>query len=253
MNRSLNRINQEFKALATADERVNGYFWGDFVEAVNQANEVHYPLMLVTPQPGNIGDRSITYSFLIGLMDKYEQGNQRQLTEVHSDMHRIIVDVVRVIKNSYRWNSYGEVQITVATQPFIERGQDFVAGWTLNLSLKVFESENICEIPLVDYDLQAVDDYTVTCDPATVVNSDLSFVQFVGSGQTYTLADYEFEFQDADGNVLSTEFTPAMIGDTFIVGAGGACPTTFSYDLYVNGVFYETVLVDVTDDINITT
>jgi hypothetical protein len=237
--------------LATADDRINGYFWGDFVEAVNQANEVHYPLMLVTPQPGNIGEKSITYSFLIGLMDKYEQGNQRQLTEVHSDMHRIIVDVVRVIKNSYRWNSYGEIQLTVGTQPFIERGQDFVAGWTLSVSLRVFENENICEIPLTDYDLQTASNEPDTCDPATVVNSDLSFIQFVGSGQTYTLADYEFEFQDANGNVLSTEFTPAMIGDTFIVGAGGACPTTFSYDLYVNGVFQEVVTVDVNDNINI--
>jgi hypothetical protein len=90
-------------------------------------------------------------------------------------------------------------------------------------------------------------------DDATVENSDVSFTQDIPSGDTYVLDDYEFEFQDADGNVIDTEITPAMIGDSFLVGGGGACPTEFSYDLYVNGEFYETVTVDVFEDINITT
>jgi hypothetical protein len=235
MNTSLNIINKEFKELATADKRVNGYFWGDFVEAVNQATEAHYPLMLVTPQAGNIGEKAVTYSFLIGLMDKYIQGENRQIQEVHSDMHRIIVDIVRVIKNSYRWNRFGEIQLTVGTQPFIERGQDVVAGWTLNLSLRVFENENICEIPLTNYDLQADGSAGVTCDPATVTNSDLSFIQLVASGGEYELEDYEVEIQDSDGNVICTRFFPAMQDIT--IDMDEPCGNSYVEDYYVTNYF----------------
>lgn len=84
------------------------------------------------------------------------------------------------------------------------------------------------------------------CPDATVENSDLSFVQTIPSGGTYELDDYEFEFQDEDGNVLDTEIRPAMIGETFMV----VCPTTFSYDLYINGVFQQVVQIDTNSDIN---
>ena len=86
---------------------------------------------------------------------------------------------------------------------------------------------------------------------ATVENSDQSFQVDIPSGDTEVLEDYEFEFQDEDGNILNTEIRPAMIGETFIVSAGGVCPTEFDYDLYVNGEFQETVVVSQGDDINI--
>jgi hypothetical protein len=86
---------------------------------------------------------------------------------------------------------------------------------------------------------------------ATVENSDVSFQQSIASGDTYVLEDYEFEFQDADGNILSTSLKPAMIAETYIVGAGGACPTVFDYNLNVNGVFQQVVQVDIASDINI--
>jgi len=91
------------------------------------------------------------------------------------------------------------------------------------------------------------------CDDATVENSNQTFSISIASGDTEVLEDYEFEFQDEDGNILDTEIRPAMIGETFIVSAGGVCPTEFSYDLYVNGEFYETIIVNINEDINITT
>jgi hypothetical protein len=93
----------------------------------------------------------------------------------------------------------------------------------------------------------------IVAPDATVENSNQTFQEAIVSNGVEVLADYEFEFQDENGNVLNTEFRPAMIGETFIVGAGGACPTTFTYDVYVNGVFQQTVTIDVTQDINITT
>jgi len=94
---------------------------------------------------------------------------------------------------------------------------------------------------------------TIIAPDAVVENSNQSFQENILSNGVEVLADYEFEFQDDAGNILNTEFRPAMIGETFIVGAGGACPTVFNYDLYVNGIFYQTIAVDINQDINITT
>ena len=93
----------------------------------------------------------------------------------------------------------------------------------------------------------------IVAPDAVVENSDQSFQENILSNGVEVLSDYEFEFQDDLGNILNTEFRPAMIGETFIVGIGGACPTVFNYDLYVNGVFYQTIAVDINQDINITT
>jgi len=89
------------------------------------------------------------------------------------------------------------------------------------------------------------------CADATVENTDTSFQVAIPSGGTEILEDYEFEFQDSLGNVLDTEIRPAMIAETFLFE--NYCPTEFSYGLFVNGVSYGTILVDVNEDINITT
>jgi hypothetical protein len=60
--------------------------------------------------------------------------------------------------------------------------------------------------------------WEVTSDPcldATVENSDATFTQDIISGDTYVLDNYEFEFQDPDGVVISTEIVPAMSASTF--------------------------------------
>jgi hypothetical protein len=88
------------------------------------------------------------------------------------------------------------------------------------------------------------------CADATVENSDTTFQEAIVSGGTFVLDDYEFEFQDENDNVLATEIRPAMVGETFILES--YCPTEFSYNLNINGVFSQVVTVNINDDINIT-
>jgi hypothetical protein len=75
------------------------------------------------------------------------------------------------------------------------------------------------------------------CLDATVENSDVTFTQDIVSGATYVLYDYEFEFQDPDGVVISTEIVPAMSASTFNF------PTGFGADaiLQRNGTQIKTI------------
>ena len=95
-----------------------------------------------------------------------------------------------------------------------------------------------------------IDDLCPVSGDATVENSNQSFQEPIPCGDVYVLEDYEFEFQDENFNITATEIRPAMIGETFIVQS--YCPTQFSYNLNINGVFSQVVTVDINSDINIT-
>ena len=82
---------------------------------------------------------------------------------------------------------------------------------------------------------------------ATVENSDQTFQENIPAGDIYVLDDYEFEFQDQDGNVIDTQIRPAMVNETFIVSG----QTEFFYNLNINSVFQQVVLLNINDDINI--
>jgi nucleoside-specific outer membrane channel protein Tsx len=47
-----------------------------------------------------------------------------------------------------------DVTAEIATDPFINQGQDMVAGWTMLLSLNIFDAEDWCAIPYDDYDFE---------------------------------------------------------------------------------------------------
>ena len=87
------------------------------------------------------------------------------------------------------------------------------------------------------------------CADATIENTNQTFQVDIPSGGTEVLENYEFEFQDENLNITGTEIRPAMIAETFIVQS--YCPTEFSYNLNINGVFSQVVTVNINDDINI--
>jgi hypothetical protein len=120
------------------------------------------------------------------------------------------------------------------------------ANYELTINDIVVDSGSI---PSGDTQVIPIDAFIPLCEDAIVENSDTTFTQNIPSGDTYVLEDYEFEFQDENENVLATEIRPAMVGETFIVQS--YCPTQFSYNLNINGVFSQVVTVDINDDINI--
>jgi len=128
-----------------------------------------------------------------------------------------------------------------------ERVTDISSGFTFELKVKDTTGDEVGQLISGEWIVEA------SGGNATVENSDQTFQENVAVGDTLVLEDYDFEFQDADGNILDNEIRPAMIGETFIVGAGGVCSTEFDYDLYVNGEFYETITININEDINITT
>tara|TARA_R110000868_G_scaffold224380_2_gene476357 strand:- start:1238 stop:1894 length:657 start_codon:yes stop_codon:yes gene_type:complete len=191
MDRTLNQLMREFSEIASAHRQIREYFQGDFFDAISR-DAAQYPMMVATLQPGSLGDGFVQVNVIITICDKYNIQEYRQINEVHSDCLSICNDI-KVTMQQYRWTEFSDINFTISTDPFIQRGQDVTAGWSMNVSLNVFDDGNWCDLPMDHYDFEnGTPPPSGDCPAATVVNSDGSFTASVQSGDTYILPDTTF-------------------------------------------------------------
>jgi len=211
MEKTLNQLMREFSEIATAHRQIREYFQGDFFDAISR-DAAQYPLMVATLQPGSLGDGFVQVNVIITICDKYNIQEYRQINEVHSDCLSICNDI-KVTMQQYRWTEFSDINFTIATDPFIQRGQDVTAGWSMNVSLNVFDDGNWCDLPMDDYDFEnGTPPPSGYCTPATVVNSDDSFSVSIDSGDTYVLPDTTYNVYVNE--ILENSITLPTLGAT---------------------------------------
>lgn len=167
MEKTLNQIMSMLEEIANQHRQINEFFQGDFLDAISR-DAAQYKLMVASLQPGGMGAGYVRVNIVITICDKYNHSEYRQVNEVHSDCLLICNDIKTTL-NQYVWTEFADVTTEIATDPFINRGQDMVAGWTMLIGLNVFDDENWCAIPYDDYDFEngtpgATGD---NCDPIT--------------------------------------------------------------------------------------
>lgn len=152
MEKTLNQLMRELETIATEHRQINEFFQGDFLDAVSR-DAVQYPLMVVTLQPGSMSTRSVNVSLIITICDKYDMQEYRQINEIHSDCLSICNDM-RITFQQDRWTDFMDVNGDIQTQPFINRGPDVTAGWTMVVNASIFDDGNWCAIPYDQYDFE---------------------------------------------------------------------------------------------------
>jgi len=120
---------------------------GDIFEV--DLNETTYPLMHIATESAVYDTGNLTYNFQIIVMDlvSKDESNEEQ---VLSDMLQVIGDVISHVKNSdlittmtdYRNNV--RIQDNVTCEPFTERFDNEVTGWTANIGIEVFFDSSAC-------------------------------------------------------------------------------------------------------------
>ena len=73
MEKTINQLKREFEIIATEHRQINDFFFGDFIDAVSR-DAVKFPIMIVTLQPGTIGDNFVGVNCIISIADKYKIG-----------------------------------------------------------------------------------------------------------------------------------------------------------------------------------
>jgi hypothetical protein len=114
--------------------------------------------MVVTLQPGSMDERSVNVGMVITICDKYDIQEYRQINEIHSDCLSICNDI-RVTFQQWRFEDFMDIDGVdidgvITTDPFINRGPDVTAGWTMNVNATIFDGNNWCGIPYDNYDFQ---------------------------------------------------------------------------------------------------
>jgi hypothetical protein len=182
MEKTLNQLMKELEIIATEHRQINEFFQGDFIDAVSR-DAAQYPLMVVTLQPGSMTAQSVNINMIISICDKYNLQEYRQINEIHSDCLSICNDI-RVTFQQWRFEEFLDIVGDIQTQPFINRGPDVTAGWTMAATVAIYDYNDWCSIPYDDYDFEngnppASNCGDLTTDYEVYVNGNLedSFTQ----------------------------------------------------------------------------
>jgi hypothetical protein len=142
---TLNTVLDRIKAVAESHQMVNYYFFGDPSEFLNQNEQVRHTSVLCTLSSASFnGDRESQTSIglTMSVMDWTTGGNDQ---DIWSDTLQIAHDILAALKDESVNDFFVDTDISL--EPFSDRFQDVLVGWTMTLNI-VFDSPlNTCAIP----------------------------------------------------------------------------------------------------------
>lgn len=142
-----NNIIKVLEDFADNHKQINTFFSGKLADY--QANSNIYTSMIVFPSPGNFNLTTTIVNLQVYVVDILNQ-DISNLDEIRSDTKQIIEDLISYINYNYEQNNidFGLADGDIALNPHMEKFDDTVAGWSINLALQ-HESTNNCDIPIV--------------------------------------------------------------------------------------------------------
>jgi hypothetical protein len=151
------QILADLSSIAYHHEQINSFGFGDLAQCTNDIEsdqEPHYTRMYVVPGQILFNQNSLNYNLSIIIMDRVNN-DLSNLEEIMSDTMEIQKDIFTIFYQSYTEN-YGNFswdfipQQYISCQPFLERFETIVGGWTMNLSFDVAFDYNKCLPPVRD-------------------------------------------------------------------------------------------------------
>jgi hypothetical protein len=146
---SVNLVNykqviEDLEEIANAHLQINSFGFGDLPQITNDIITKVSPLytrMYVIPDTTVLDQNQLTYNFKIIIADrlKDDYSNQR---DVMNDTLEIMKDVFTIL-----YLSEYESEWDASVEPFLERFEDVLAGWTMNLTITQPFDYNRCDLP----------------------------------------------------------------------------------------------------------
>ena len=147
--RSVNKVTyyqiiQDLKGLSQAHEQINSFGFGDITQLTMDIETKQSPIytkLYVVPSDTVLDQNQLTYNFQIIVADrlKDDYSNQR---DVMNDTLEIMKDVF-----TFLYLSEYESEWDATVEPFLERFEDVLAGWTMSLTLTQPFDYNRCNVP----------------------------------------------------------------------------------------------------------
>ena len=147
-NVTLKMLYEVFQEAFTLEPQLNTITFGDIFE-VDLAKNSIYPIMHVSTDTASYDTGSLTYSFQIIVMDLVNKDENNE-HDVLSDMLEVIGNIISHIRNSALVSEVDDfrntirLQDSISCEPFTERFDNEVTGWTANISIEVEFNASAC-------------------------------------------------------------------------------------------------------------
>jgi hypothetical protein len=161
-------IINDFATIAEKHKQINSFGTGDLTQLIYLTQDKEgqdnttaylsptYPLLYVVPGPVARDTGSMSYSFSVIVMDLMSTKDYNIENQLLSDTLQIIDDILAQFKysvdpNTGLYQNKYDVNIPLSFTPFTERFDDFLVGWTMDLSVIVDVPINRCIAPFDNF------------------------------------------------------------------------------------------------------
>jgi hypothetical protein len=183
------------------DEIVNSVTQGDIFQ-VDLNKQTIFPLTHIMVNSSSLQSNTQTFNVSILAMDIVDisktettdifQENNNEL-DVLNTQHHVLNRCYQQMLHGNLWDLDFVVAGEPTLEPFTERFENLLAGWTMTFDVTVPNDMTICD----------TGSYAPFCSPAYVVNTNGSYSATVQSGETLTLPNTTFNVQ-IDGTQVAT-------------------------------------------------
>lgn len=140
---TLNNLNKAFNRIADAHQQINSYGFGDPLDMA-VSGTIEYPMMWVIPKGVSAKQGEVAFSFTLLFMDLVHKDESNKI-EVWSDQMQTALDVISELTHpDWPWTF---VLPEASSTPFEEKGDDEVAGYSVDLVIRSKFTRDRCAIP----------------------------------------------------------------------------------------------------------
>ena len=143
MNKTYNNVIDTLKSIGDKHLMIKKVESGDLWDMDLEKN-THYPLMFINPDNVSAGANTLTMNFRIFIADLVMADDSNE-QEILSDTLQIALDIITLIKEAQYEGLYTNEEFNI--EPFTERFDNALAGWTFELPIKVENDYQTCNIP----------------------------------------------------------------------------------------------------------
>ena len=193
------------------DEIVNTVTQGDIFQ-VDLNKQTIFPLTHIMVNSSTLGDNTQTFNVSLIAMDIVDiskaevtdqfQENNNEL-DVLNTQHHVLNRCYQQMLHGNLWDQQFVVEADPTLEPFTERFENLLAGWTMTFDVVVPNDMTICD----------TGSYAPFCSPAYVVNTNSSYTATIQSGETLTLPDTTLNLQ-IDGTQVATSTFATLSNQT---------------------------------------
>jgi hypothetical protein len=166
-NKTYNNVINTLKQLGTEHNQIQTTTTGDIFD-IDLSKKTLFPLFHINPVSVTAGESTLTYNFQLFIMDAVSEKEDwtdanfqsadylSNEQEVLSECLQICTDIIGIFTNS-KWQSqltndidapvyFSDIDFTL--EPFNERFDNMLTGWTFEIGIIVHNDFQTCNIPM---------------------------------------------------------------------------------------------------------